>query len=90
MVHDPLHLGTTGALAGPVPALSSVHQDQDKALNGLVQCLLRVFWSRPLVMNAQVHAQACHGVLMPILLIATNTQVKVLQRNKNVMEDCIK
>ena len=87
MVHNPLHLGTTGALAGPVPALSSVHQDLDKALNDLVECFLRVFLSRLLVMNTQVHAQACHRVLMSILLIAINTQVKVLQRDKNVIEE---
>ena len=43
MRHDPLHLNTSWALAVPVPALSSVHQDLDEALNGTVLCFLRVF-----------------------------------------------
>lgn len=83
VVHDPLHLATTGALARPIPALSSMHQDLNEALDGSVECLLGVLQARSLVWDIQVHPQACHGVLMTILLIAANTKVEVLHKIKS-------
>lgn len=82
VLHDPLHLLTALQPTVGVAALTGVNERLDAALHGkapriLGALLLAVVACWATVVKTQ--AQLLHLVLMPILLEAWNTEVKVLQ-----------
>ena len=76
---DSLHLMTTWKATVSVTTLRGVHKTLDASLNALLSCFLRVAGIGGIsTTTIKIKAKLLHLVGVTILLVATNTQIKVL------------
>ena len=76
---DSLHLMTTWQATVSVTTLRGVHKTLNTSLNALLSCFLRIAGVGGVsTTSIKVKAKSLHLMRMTILLIARNTQIKVL------------
>ena len=74
----PLHLRAAGQATVGVPALAGVHQALDAPLDTQLPGLLRVAGGRGVTARvSEIETKLLHFVRMSVLLVASNTEIKV-------------